>query len=479
MRTARVPLAIVGAVVAAFGLVLLVGGAVLLWANATERDADGFFTSRELNLESGSFAVTTPHVDLGAAPADWFPTGRLATVRLEAESPTGPVFLGVGPAADVEAYLQGVPVSQVRHVDGRGTVDYEEVGGTATPAAPGDQGFWVASASGDGPQSIVWDVASADSVVVVMNADASPGISVTSRSGARSDVLLWAAAVLLVVGVVSVVVAAAMFVAAGLASGPGPGPGSMTVTAAGHDPGAGDPAVAGGSYPLRLEGRLDPELSRWVWLVKWVLLVPHLVVLAFLWVGYLLGTIVAFVAILLTGRYPSAVFDFNVGVLRWTWRVAFYGYWVNGTDQYPPFTLRDVEYPATLDVAAPGQLSRGLVLVKWWLLALPQYVIVGLFCTGAWWWATRLGPDNRAAGASTGLVEVLVLVSVVTLAVTGAYPRGLFDLVLGLNRWVFRVLAYAGLMTDDYPPFRLDVGDREPTPTGSRPSGRGHPVPTA
>jgi hypothetical protein len=491
MRTARVPLAIVGAVVAAVGLALLAGGGVLLWANASQRDADGFFTSRELSLKSASYAVTTVDVNLGAVPADWFPSGSLGTVRLEAESPSGPIFLGVGPAADVEAYVQGVAVSQIRHVHRSGSVDYEEVGGTAAPAPPDDQEFWVTSASGDGPQSIVWDVAPADWVVVVMNADAAPGVSVTARSGARSDLLLWAAVALLVVGVISAVVAAAMLAAAGLASGPGrgggpgaaprttAGPGSGTVTAAVHDRGADVPTVGDGSYPLQVEGHLDPALSRWVWLLKWFLVVPHLVVLAFLWVGYVLATVVAFVGILLTGRYPRTVFDYNVGVLRWTWRVAFYAYWANGTDRYPPFTLRNVDYPATLDIAAPGQLSRGLVLVKWWLLALPHYVIVGLFCTGAWWWATRLGPDNRVAAASSGLIDVLVLISVVTLTVTGTYPRGLFDRVMGLNRWVFRVLAYAGLMTDAYPPFRLDVGDREPTPIDMRPKDRGQPLPTA
>jgi hypothetical protein len=247
MRTARVPIAIVGAVVAAFGLALLAGGGVLLWANATQRDDDGFFTSRDLSLESASYAVTTVDVDLGAVPADWFPSGRLATVRLEAESAAGPVFLGVGAAADVDAYLEGVAVSQIRHVYRRGSVDYEDVGGTGEPAPPGDQGFWITSASGDGPQSILLDVASADMVVVVMNADAAPGVSVTFRSSAQSDLILWAAAALLALGTVSVVIAAAMFVAAALAhgSGRGPGPGPASPAALGHARGDREPTSTG------------------------------------------------------------------------------------------------------------------------------------------------------------------------------------------------------------------------------------------
>lgn len=195
------------------------------------------------------------------------------------------------------------------------------------------------------------------------------------------------------------------------------------------------------SYPVSVEGDLDPAVGRWVWLVKWLLVIPHLVVLVFLWVAFIVLTVVSFFAILFTGRYPRGIFDFNVGVLRWTWRVGYYSYSALATDQYPPFSLSSREYPANLEVEYPERLSRGLVLIKWWLLAIPHYLIVGLFQGGG--------------GRGSGLITLLALFGAVGLLFQGRYPRDIFDLVLGFNRWAIRVTAYAALMTDEYPPFRL------------------------
>jgi hypothetical protein len=214
------------------------------------------------------------------------------------------------------------------------------------------------------------------------------------------------------------------------------------------------------THPLRIEGRLDPELSRWLWLVKWLLAIPHYVVLAFLWIALSVLTVVAFFAILFTGRYPRGIFEFNVGVLRWTWRVAFYSYAALGTDRYPPFTLHDDPgYPATLSIAYPERLSRGLVLVKWWLLAIPQYAIVAVFTGGGAY--STWDEDEWSWGFAGGLIGLLVVFAGVALLFTRRYPRGIFDLALGLDRWVARVAAYAALMTDAYPPFRLDQGGTE------------------
>jgi hypothetical protein len=219
-------------------------------------------------------------------------------------------------------------------------------------------------------------------------------------------------------------------------------------------------------YPVRVDAALDPSLSRGLWLVKWLLLIPHVVVLLFLWVAFLVVGVIAFFGILFTGRYPRSLFDFNVGVLRWSWRVHYYGYWALGTDRYPPFTLAEVpDYPAHLDVPYPERLSRGLIFVKW-LLALPHYLVLAVFVGGGAWLGTRGGDTNDAwdNGWNVGwsLVGLLVLISAIVLLFTGRYPKPLYDFVMGMDRWALRVAAYTALMTDRYPPFRLDLGGTDP-----------------
>lgn len=178
--------------------------------------------------------------------------------------------------------------------------------------------------------------------------------------------------------------------------------------------------------------------GRWVWIFKWLLLFPHYVVLSFLGIGSFVLMVIALFSILFTGKYPKGMFDFNLGVMRWYWRVNFYGYSALGTDKYPSFSLEiDPNYPADLNIDYPERLNNGLVLVKW-LLAFPHWVIIWIF---------------------SYIQPLLILVSAIVLLFTGKYLPELFKIILGMNRWMYRVFAYVE-MTDIYPPFKFweDLG---------------------
>ncbi len=202
------------------------------------------------------------------------------------------------------------------------------------------------------------------------------------------------------------------------------------------------------AYPVRLKGELSKPPSRALWLVKWLLVIPHLIVLFFLFIAFAFLTLIAFFAILFSGRYPRGLFDFNVGVLRWTWRVTFYAYGALGTDLYPPFTLQSIDYPADLQIEYPEKLKNWLVLFKWFL-AIPHYAVLGALMGWGWNYAQH---NQYPIG---GLLWVLVIIVAVVLLFTGKYHRDIFKLIIGINRWGYRVMAYVGLMTDKYPHFRL------------------------
>ena len=197
------------------------------------------------------------------------------------------------------------------------------------------------------------------------------------------------------------------------------------------------------TYPVNIRGELTIPPGGGLWLVKWLLAIPHYIILCFLFVAFVFVCIIAFFNILFAGKYPKSLFEFNTGVLRWGWRVGFYSYEALGTDKYPPFSLDpDPDYPADLEIAYPEKLSSGLVLVKWWLLAIPHYIIVGILVGG--WFEWRIG-----------LTTLLAIIGIIVVLFKGKYPPEIFKLVIGMSRWSYRVAAYASLMTDEYPPFRL------------------------
>ena len=460
-RGGGIALLIIGGLIALLALGLLAGGSVLMWADRALRDTSGYLTSPTTQLSVPSYAIATTNLDVAVSAPEWHVAqDALGTVRLTADATTGStLFIGIAPRGDLLQYLNGVAYDEVSDLFGaaHGPSYNSHAGGA--PAPPASQSFWTAQATGTGTQTLTWKVASGQWAVVLMNADGSRGVTANVAVGATAPFLFGLALGLLIGGGVALLVAGLLLFGGIALLRPG---------GARHSPGyapLSPPAAASPpsrlTYPLRIEGRLEEPLSRWLWLVKWVLLIPHFIVLAFLFVAAFVLTVIAFFAILLTGRYPRSIFDFNVAVLRWWWRVSFYGYSALGTDRYPPFTFDAVEdYPATLDVPYPEHLSRGLVLVKWWLLAIPHYIIVGLLVGGT----AYAMHDGYASGVPyTGLITILVVIVAIAVLFTARYPRGLFDLVMGLNRWVYRVLVYVLLMRDEYPPFRLDMGGPEPS----------------
>jgi len=433
MRLGKVFLVVFGVLVGIVGVSLVIGGTAGLVFRLAHTDDDGYITMsgfRDIQLRSGAYAIVS---ETARITADWPSVARrdFATIRIDvrARDPGRALFVGIADRRDAQAYLAGVARDEVVDVELRPVwIGYHSIAGGPPPEPPGRRAFWAAWAEGVGTQTLTWDVVPGEWILVLMNADGSQGIEASASVSVRVPWLLPLAIGVLVGGVALVALAVAL-IYVGVRGRPlaerGPG------------------TEAADGYPLTFTGELSEPLSPALWLVKWFLLIPHYVVLAFLWVGFCLSWLVSLFAIVFTGRYPRDLFAYNVGVLRWTWRVGFYSYQALGTDRYPPFTLQTEDYPADLSVAYPEKLSRGLVLVKWWLLALPHYAVVSLL----------QGGGGQYGGG--GLVPLLSFFAGVALLFRGRYPNGIFGFVMDMNRWTYRVAVYAALMTDRYPPFRL------------------------
>ena len=478
-------LLVLGTLLTALGLAALVSGLVLAGAAAAQQDGR-FLTASPDRHQTITYALVGPPAVLDVGDAQLSPVpfldqlGRVQ-VRVTAADPQQDIFVGVAETADVDRYLDGVAHAELGRATESGDDTRARVPGERVPDRPGNQTFWADSDQGPGTRELTLDLRSGSWTLVVMNADATRPVWADLQLGARSDLLGPLAGGQLVGGLAGLVVGLPLLLlgAAGLGRDIDPrtpprgtGPGAALAENPGQD--RTPPPVS----PVRLTGFLDAGLSRWLWLVKWLLVIPHLIVLAVLWFALVVTTVAAGFAILFTGRYPLSWFSFSVGVLRWSWRVAFYSYSALGTDRYPPFTLARADHPAQLEVAYPERLSRGLVLVKWWLLAIPHLLIVGVLTGGGTWSTTRSGDDGTTTTSwGPSLLGLLVLVAAVVLLFTGRYRPELFALVVGINRWVNRVLAYVLLLRDEYPPFRLDQGPVEPRSPAAAPVPWSSPVP--
>jgi hypothetical protein len=196
--TGRIVAMIVASIVALIGVGFALGGAALLAVDGFARDDDGFLTSPREDLESGSFAITAEEIDLTTDPAGWAPRELLGTARVTV-SGSSDMFIGIAPADELNAYLQGVAHSELEEIE-NGEPRYTDAAGGRPPGRPGAEDFWVASSSGPGEQYVDWDAESGVWSVAVMNADGSRNVAVEAKAGVELDWLGWAGLIALILG---------------------------------------------------------------------------------------------------------------------------------------------------------------------------------------------------------------------------------------------------------------------------------------
>jgi hypothetical protein len=198
----RILLLGVGGVIVLLSLALLTSGAAALWG-LSQRD-DAFFMSGTHELSTSSYALASESLDVGPDIPGLLEDG-LATIRIEVAS-TKPVFIGIGPVAEVERYLADVEHAQITDFDmDPFAVSYRALEGTAQPAEPATQTFWRAQAMGSGRQINTWPIEEGTWSVVAMNADGSRDVSVDTRLGTRIDYLGWITVGLLGIGVLMLI----------------------------------------------------------------------------------------------------------------------------------------------------------------------------------------------------------------------------------------------------------------------------------
>jgi len=196
----RITALVIGIVMALVAVGFTSAGAVALWADLSHRDSTGYVATGVHAFSSAGSALVTDPIELGNPGVEWlYSTVALGEVRIRV-TPTNSdstTFVGIGPSADVDGYLAGVSHTLIS--------DYwsgnaKPVAGGTPSTPPEAQGFWVASASGTGPQTLTWDPANGSWTVVVMRADGKPGVDVTTDLGARMPSLIGMAVVSLVIG---------------------------------------------------------------------------------------------------------------------------------------------------------------------------------------------------------------------------------------------------------------------------------------
>jgi hypothetical protein len=191
----RVLLGIFGLTGIVIALPLLFAGGSLIWIDVTQTDANGFLNSTDMNIDVDGFALVAGPTEIETLPdmpSGPVSLGSIATIRIQAENmdPDKGTFIGVAPTDTLDAYLGGVTYAVVEDTNPDGMFLTYRTNAAGEPLAPpAEQPFWSASATGEGPQEVRWDVQEGNVSFVIMNEDASDGVSVEAEIGARIPLL--------------------------------------------------------------------------------------------------------------------------------------------------------------------------------------------------------------------------------------------------------------------------------------------------
>jgi hypothetical protein len=198
---------VIGSVLALISLGLLGGGGTLLWADQALRQ-DGYVTTGTATYSTTGYALASERVNLGWG---WLLTGLVGDVRLRvtAVSPDRPVFVAIGPADRVSAYLSGIAYTTVTGTGPGGSVSHH---GTVRPAPPQTTGIWIAQATGTGTQTLRWTAQAGDWIAVAMNPDGSAGLTMRADAGVSAPWLFRLAVELIIGGIVAGALSAALIV---------------------------------------------------------------------------------------------------------------------------------------------------------------------------------------------------------------------------------------------------------------------------
>lgn len=213
MSAGKIILLVFGVLVVLGAVALLFGGGALIWANSALTDSEGFFTTKEVELETDSYAIVTEPADIDLRAAWIWDTSNLLTIKVEGENndTSKEIFIGIADEPDWKAYLDGVAYDEITEFRIYPfEIEYDPHWGNSAPEGPTTKDFWTAQAHGNGTQTLKWELESGSFSLVLMNGDGAAGVDLSIVLGAKIPLIFGIGVGLLVGGVVALLIGSLM-----------------------------------------------------------------------------------------------------------------------------------------------------------------------------------------------------------------------------------------------------------------------------